>query len=71
MKRDPRYHDKGKIKIKHVAMYVCEMCLDGYGEECHVPGCIHCFQAVPARLDPLMYEVLGEFEVDNERGEVE
>ncbi len=57
-----------KIKIKRIAINVCEMCLEGRGEECHVPTCYFFLRDVPDAFYPAfdhrMYDVLEEFEVE-------
>ncbi len=55
-----------KIKVKRIAINVCEMCLEGRGEECHVPVCYYCFHGVPDAFDARMYDVLEEFEFETD-----
>lgn len=28
-----------EIGVRHVLIYLCDLCLGGAGGECHVPGC--------------------------------
>lgn len=33
--------------VRKIEAYVCDACLDGRGQECHVPACLFCFRDVP------------------------
>jgi hypothetical protein len=56
------------VKIKKIAIQICEACLEGRGEECHTPGCALFLHTGDLPIDPGVYEVLEEFEavVDGE-----
>ena len=47
-------------KLHRVSLYVCALCLDGEGGECHVPGCAFWMHAAPIG-DPL--DVLREYAI--------
>lgn len=40
-------HDMPEPLITQVP--VCELCLEGKGSECHVPGCVYWMHAVPPK----------------------
>ena len=48
--------------IKKIAIWICQACLDGEGEACHMPGCALFLHKVDISIDPNLYEVLGEME---------
>ena len=48
------------MKIKKIAIWICEACLDGEGEECHTPGCSLFLHSVDLPINGEMYEVLDE-----------
>lgn len=50
------------MKLKYVAMWVCEACLYGEGEECHTPGCALYLHSVDLPIDDRIYKILDEFE---------
>ena len=51
------------MKIKYIAIRICEACLNGEGEECHTPGCALFLHSVDLSIDEGLYIVLGEEEV--------
>lgn len=55
----PSHDDAGAprpVPVYRVELQVCELCLVGEGEECHVPECAFCFRDVP---DEELREVLN------------
>jgi hypothetical protein len=50
------------IVLKQVVMWICEMCLNGEGEMCHVPGCALCRHRVDLPIARELYTVIGEME---------
>jgi hypothetical protein len=50
------------MKIKHIAIKICEACLDGVGDECHTPGCALWLHSVDLPIDENLYIVLDECE---------
>jgi hypothetical protein len=49
-----------RIMLKTIKITICEMCLEGIGEVCHVPGCALCRHRVDLPIAPELYEVLEE-----------
>jgi hypothetical protein len=50
-----------EVKVYHVAVWICELCLTAKGGECHVPGCVFCFRDAPAAHDaPLLGDPMVE-----------
>lgn len=45
------------IQLKHIKIWICQMCLDGKGEECHTPGCALYLHAVDLPIDSRLYEI--------------
>jgi hypothetical protein len=54
------------MKIKRIAIDICEGCLNGEGKECHTPGCALFLHSVDLPINPDIYTVLHEF--DSETG---
>lgn len=52
------------MKIKRIAIEICEACLKGEGKECHTPGCALFLHKVDLPIHDEVYEVLDEWEVD-------
>src|SRR5690606_34771936 len=48
------------IKIKRIAIWICEPCLNGEGQECHTAGCALFLHRVDLPIHPEIYEVLEE-----------
>ena len=46
------------MKLKRIAMWICEACLDGVGEECHTPGCALYLHSVDLPIYDYHYDVL-------------
>lgn len=44
--------------IHQVEIVVCSSCLDGIGEECHVPECLFCFRDVPRLEDGTLRQLI-------------
>lgn len=64
----------GEMRLLKLAMWVCEACCKGEGEQCHTPGCIFIRQRPPECLDleqciTLGYEVYAD-DIDPEEGGV-
>lgn len=38
---------EGVTDLRHIDAYVCNMCLDIWGVECHTPGCVFWMHDVP------------------------
>jgi hypothetical protein len=36
-----------EIPLRRLVFYVCDLCLDGAGGECHVPGCTYWLNDAP------------------------
>lgn len=51
------------MKLKLIAIEICEACLDGKGEECHTPGCALFLHRVDLPICPMHYKVLSEVSV--------
>ena len=50
------------MKVKCVAINICEACLNGVGSECHTPGCALWLHRVDLPIDKGAYVVLEEYE---------
>lgn len=53
-----------EIGVRHVLIYLCDLCLGGAGGECHVPGCalwLNRAPDLPLRNNPMVeiYESPG------------
>ncbi len=50
------------MKIKKIEIWLCELCLNGEGEECHTPGCALFLHSVDLPIAPELYLILDEYE---------
>jgi len=48
------------MKIKYIAIRICDACLKGEGQECHTPGCALFLHKVDLPIDENLYLVLDE-----------
>lgn len=46
--------------VKLVAIWLCEACLNGEGQECHTPDCAMFLHRVDLPFHPEIYQVLHE-----------
>lgn len=51
-----------QMKLKHIAITICEACLEGEGVQCHTPGCALFLHLVDLPIDARLYTVLAEYE---------
>lgn len=40
-----------EIPLHRIVLYVCQLCLDGAGGECHVPGCAYWMKDAPTGFE--------------------
>jgi hypothetical protein len=50
------------MKLKKIEIVICEECLEGHGDECHTAGCALWLHIVDIPIDPLLYDVIDEFD---------
>ncbi len=51
------------MKIKKIEIWLCELCLNGEGEECHTPGCALFLHDSPGHpIIRELYKILEEHE---------
>jgi hypothetical protein len=49
----------GEVRVRHVKIRICELCLTGKGGECHVPGCALWLNRAPdLAIHPELYDLL-------------
>ena len=52
---------RAEVKVAHVKIHLCSLCLEGAGEVCNTPGCALCRHDSPGfPIDPHLYEILDE-----------
>ena len=54
------------MKIKKIAIWICQGCLDGIGQVCWTPGCALIRRDVGMPIHESGYEVLDELEEDKD-----
>ncbi len=54
------------MKIKKIAIWICQGCLDGIGQVCWTPGCALIRRDVGMPIHESKYEVLDELEEDKD-----
>jgi hypothetical protein len=47
--------ERTEIRIKQIVIWICEPCLNGEGEMCHVPGCALWMHRVDIPINPGLY----------------
>lgn len=67
-KPDP-LHEQSVIALRHIAIWICEACLEGKGEECHTPGCALWLHTVSLPIAPEMYEIINGSKPEQPSGE--
>jgi hypothetical protein len=48
------------MRIKHIAIWICEACLAGEGSQCHTPGCSLFLHGVDLPIHRELYVILSE-----------
>jgi hypothetical protein len=48
------------VRLRLIAINICQPCLDGEGQECHTPGCALWLHRVDLPIDPNVYTILHE-----------
>ena len=53
-----------EIQVRHVTIWLCQLCLSGKGGECHVPGCALWMNRAPDlditdKVEPVITNMLG------------
>lgn len=54
------------MKLKKIIITICKACLNGEGSECHTSGCALCWHKVDLPIVSDLYEILEEWEEDDE-----
>ena len=49
------------MQLKRIEITICEGCLNGYGSECHTPGCALFLHKVDLAIDSNLYRIIEEF----------
>lgn len=54
------------IPLRHIAVTICQACIDGTGQECHTPGCALWLHRVDLPIDERLIEDLPAHPVEPE-----